>query len=96
MTALAVNLGEKPAVPSAIAKYHVTELGRHVCLAAMDLHAGKAVMTGPKNCRPTIRRVEPMSGSVSVLSLQGPHQHEQTTAHEDSHMVRAGALVSGH
>ena len=49
MTALAVNLGEKPAVPSAIAKYHVTELGRQVALAATDLHAGKAIMTGPKN-----------------------------------------------
>lgn len=49
MTALAVNLGEKPAVPSAIAKYHVTELGRKVTLAATDLHAGKAIMTGPKN-----------------------------------------------
>lgn len=49
LTAQAVNLGEKPAVPSAIAKCHVTELARQVALMAMDIHAGKAVMMGPKN-----------------------------------------------
>ena len=49
LTAQAVNLGEKPAVPSAIAKYQVTELSRQIALMAMDIHGGKAVMMGPKN-----------------------------------------------
>ncbi len=49
MTAAAVDLGEKPAVPSAIAKYHATELGRLVIQDAMDIHGGKAVILGPKN-----------------------------------------------
>jgi acyl-CoA dehydrogenase len=48
-TAMAVDRGEKPAVPSAIAKYHCTELGREVAKDIMDVHGGKAVQLGPKN-----------------------------------------------
>jgi acyl-CoA dehydrogenase len=49
MTATAVDLGEKPAVPSAIAKYHATEMGREVISDAMDVHGGKGVILGPRN-----------------------------------------------
>jgi acyl-CoA dehydrogenase len=49
MTATAVDLGEKPAVPSAIAKYHATEMGREVIRDAMDIHGGKGVILGPRN-----------------------------------------------
>ncbi|TAL85034.1 MAG: acyl-CoA dehydrogenase [Rhodanobacter sp.] len=48
-TAAAVDRGEKPAVTSAIAKYHTTEFGRIVAGDAMDVHGGKAVQLGPKN-----------------------------------------------
>jgi acyl-CoA dehydrogenase len=48
-TAAAVDRGEKPAVPSAIAKYHCTELGRQMAADAMDVHGGKGVILGPKN-----------------------------------------------
>ncbi|MFC5743928.1 acyl-CoA dehydrogenase [Dyella tabacisoli] len=48
-TAAAVDRGEKPAVPSAIAKYHATEWGRIIAGDAMDVHGGKAVQLGPKN-----------------------------------------------
>jgi len=48
-TAAAVDRGEKPAVPSAIAKYHCTELARQVAADAMDIHGGKGVILGPKN-----------------------------------------------
>jgi acyl-CoA dehydrogenase len=48
-TAAAVDRGEKPAVPSAIAKYHCTELGREVARDIMDVHGGKAVQLGPNN-----------------------------------------------
>ncbi|TBR40320.1 MULTISPECIES: acyl-CoA dehydrogenase [Dyella] len=48
-TAAAVDRGEKPAVPSAIAKYHATEFGRTIAGDAMDVHGGKAVQLGPKN-----------------------------------------------
>jgi acyl-CoA dehydrogenase len=48
-TAAAVDRGEKPAVPSAIAKYHATEWGRQICQDAMDIHGGKGVILGPSN-----------------------------------------------
>ena len=48
-TAAAVDRGEKPAVPSAIAKYHATEWGRQICTDAMDVHGGKGVILGPGN-----------------------------------------------
>ena len=49
VTAGAIDQGEKPAVPSAILKYHCTELARKVSNDAMDVHGGKGVMMGPNN-----------------------------------------------
>ena len=49
VTSGAIDQGEKPAVPSAILKYHCTELGRQVVNDTMDVHGGKAIMMGPKN-----------------------------------------------
>jgi len=49
VTCTAIANGEKPAVPSAILKYHNTELGRQIANDAMDVHGGKAIMLGPKN-----------------------------------------------
>ena len=49
VTSGAIDQGEKPAVPSAILKYHCTELGRKTANDAMDVHGGKAIMLGPKN-----------------------------------------------
>jgi acyl-CoA dehydrogenase len=48
-TAAAVDRGERPAVPSAIAKYHATEWAREVSRDAMDVHGGKGVILGPSN-----------------------------------------------
>lgn len=48
-TAGMINLGEKPALASAITKYHVTEMGRIVGNDAMDIHGGKGIMLGPQN-----------------------------------------------
>ena len=49
MTAGAVDLGEKPAVLSAIAKYHITERARVCVNDAMDIHGGKGICLGPNN-----------------------------------------------
>lgn len=49
LTAKAVDLGEKPSVLSAIAKYHFTELMREVLDDAMDVQGGKGICLGPKN-----------------------------------------------
>src|SRR5688572_15788694 len=48
-TAAAVARGENPAVPSTIAKYHCTEMGREVIRDAMDIHGGKGIILGPRN-----------------------------------------------
>lgn len=45
----AVDAGERPSVASAIAKAYLTE-GMRLCLNdAMDIHAGAAIIRGPKN-----------------------------------------------
>lgn len=49
MTSGAVDLGEKPAILSAIAKYHVTENTRQVVNDAMDIIGGKGICLGPSN-----------------------------------------------
>lgn len=49
VTASAIQTGIKPAVVSAIAKYHMTELARKSINDAMDIHGGRGVMMGPAN-----------------------------------------------
>jgi acyl-CoA dehydrogenase len=49
LSALAVDLGEKPAVISAIVKYHVTERGRALVNDGMDVLGGKGICIGPAN-----------------------------------------------
>lgn len=49
MTAGAVSRGIKPAIVSAITKYHMTELSRKCVNDAMDIHAGRGIQLGPRN-----------------------------------------------
>lgn len=49
ITATAVDQHIKPSVISAIAKYHCTEMSRHIIADAMDVHAGRAIQMGPRN-----------------------------------------------
>jgi acyl-CoA dehydrogenase len=49
LTAAAVDLGEKPAVASGIAKLHLTERARQVVNDAMDIVGGKGICMGPSN-----------------------------------------------
>ncbi|MFM0354594.1 acyl-CoA dehydrogenase [Paraburkholderia nemoris] len=49
LSAHAVDLGEKPSVISAIAKYHITERARMVINDGMDVAAGKGICMGPSN-----------------------------------------------
>ncbi len=48
-TAAAVDRGDVPSVPSAIAKYHCTTMGREVVSDVMDVVGGKGIILGPKN-----------------------------------------------
>ena len=49
MTAATIDMGEKPSVASAIAKYHLTERMRDLINAAVDVHGGSAICMGPRN-----------------------------------------------
>ena len=49
LTAAAVDQHKKPSVASAITKYFNTELARITLNDAMDVHAGRAVVEGPRN-----------------------------------------------
>jgi len=48
-TAAAVDRGDVPSVPSAIAKYHCTTMGREVVSDMMDVVGGKGIILGPRN-----------------------------------------------
>ena len=49
LTVAAIDLGEKPAVVTAIAKYHITERARKTINDGMDVIGGKGICMGPSN-----------------------------------------------
>ena len=49
LTTTALDLNEKPGIITAIAKYHMTEMGRTIMNDAFDIHAGRAIQDGPMN-----------------------------------------------
>lgn len=49
LTLAALDMGEKPAVLSAIVKYQLTEGNRQTINDAMDVHGGKGIIKGPNN-----------------------------------------------
>jgi acyl-CoA dehydrogenase len=69
MTAGAVDLGLSPAITSAIAKYHMTEMGRVVINNAMDVHAGHAVQAGPRNFLSNPYMAVPVSITVEGANI---------------------------
>ena len=69
VTCAALNAGENPSVPTAILKYHNTEMGRRVVNDAMDVHGGKAVMRGPSNYLATGYESVPISITVEGANI---------------------------
>jgi acyl-CoA dehydrogenase len=65
----ALGRGEKPAVPSAILKYHCTELARKIANDAMDVHGGKGIMLGPKNYLARSYEVLPVAITVEGANI---------------------------
>lgn len=49
LTAGSLDLGQAPAIVTAIAKYHMTEMGRQVIDDAMDIHGGRGIQLGDMN-----------------------------------------------
>ncbi|MCL1635326.1 acyl-CoA dehydrogenase [Luteimonas sp. SX5] len=68
-TAAAVARGENPAVPSTIAKYHCTELGREVIKDVMDIHGGKGIILGPRNYLGRAWQATPISITVEGANI---------------------------
>ncbi len=68
-TAQAVQSGARPAVASAITKYHLTEMSRRAVVDAMDIHAGRGVQTGPRNYLGNIYDGMPISITVEGANI---------------------------
>jgi acyl-CoA dehydrogenase len=68
-TALAIDLGEKPSVISAIIKYHATERGRIVINDAMDVHGGKGISLGPDNYLARLYQQAPIGITVEGANI---------------------------
>ena len=69
VTAGAIDGGEKPSVPSAMLKYHVTEMGRQVANDAMDVHGGKGIQLGPRNYLGRNYQVVPVAITVEGANI---------------------------
>lgn len=69
LSASAVDLGEKPAVISAIVKYHVTERGRALVNDGMDILGGKGICIGPNNFLATAYQQIPIAITVEGANI---------------------------
>ena len=69
LTTLAVDCGEKPAVASAIVKYHLTERMRRVIDDAMDVHGGRGICMGPRNYLGRVYQAIPISITVEGANI---------------------------
>lgn len=68
-TCAGLELGYKPAVVSAIMKLHATERMRQSVNDAMDIHAGKAVIDGPRNYLGNLYRALPVAITVEGANI---------------------------
>lgn len=69
LTLVALGLGEKPSVLTAISKYYLTEGNRQTMNDAMDIHAGKAIMQGPNNYLNLFYQAIPISITVEGANI---------------------------
>ena len=68
-TAAAVDRGDVPSVPSAIAKYHCTEMGREVAKDVMDVVGGKGIILGPRNFAGRAWQASPIAITVEGANI---------------------------
>ncbi|MEJ2344476.1 MAG: acyl-CoA dehydrogenase [Gammaproteobacteria bacterium] len=69
LTTTGVDLGEHPAVVSAIAKYNLTERMRRVINDAMDVHGGVGICMGPHNLLARAYQAIPISITVEGANI---------------------------
>lgn len=68
-TAGAIDSGSKPAVVTAIAKYHATEMFRQVVNDGMDIMGGRAIIRGPRNLLANAYFSTPISITVEGANI---------------------------
>ncbi|MEA5124548.1 acyl-CoA dehydrogenase [Xanthomonas floridensis] len=68
-TAAAVDRGDVPSVPSAIAKYHCTTMGREVVSDMMDVIGGKGIILGPRNFAGRAWQAAPIGVTVEGANI---------------------------
>lgn len=68
-TAGAIDLGGKPAVVTAIAKYHATEIFRQVINDGMDIMGGRAIIKGQRNLLAAAYFSTPISITVEGANI---------------------------
>lgn len=107
---VALDSNEKPSVISAILKYHCTERSRKCVNDAMDIHGGRAVVTGPRNYLASAYNSLPVAITVEGANIltrsmmifgQGAfrcHRYvlEELSAIADNNLDRFDAAFSGH
>ena len=69
LTCAGIDEGRAPAVISAIMKAHATFLMRESVIDAMDVHAGKAVIDGPRNYLGSLWRALPIGITVEGANI---------------------------
>ena len=69
LTVSHIDQGKKPAIATAMAKYHMTEMARKVVNHAMDIHGGKAIQLGPKNYLAMVYCGTPISITVEGANI---------------------------
>ena len=68
-TAAAVDRGDVPSVPSAIAKYHCTTAGREIAKDIMDVIGGKGIVLGPRNFAGRSWQASPIAITVEGANI---------------------------
>lgn len=100
----------RPAVASAILKYHATNAGRQVIIDAMDIHGGKGVVEGPNNpvsglyqgvpVGITVEGANIMTRSLMIFGqgafLAHPYTLDEIRAAKNNDADAAGRLLAKH
>lgn len=65
----AIQAGGRPAVASAITKYHLTEFTRQIVADSMDIHAGHGIQMGPRNYLAYLHAAVPINITVEGANI---------------------------
>ncbi|MEC5344706.1 acyl-CoA dehydrogenase FadE [Brenneria populi] len=110
LIASGIMQGEKPAVLSAIVKYHCTHRGQRAVMDAMDIAGGKGICLGPANFLARFYQGSPIAITVEGANIltrsmiifgQGairchPYVLEEMVAAQDADIPRFDRALFGH